>query len=68
MPLDDPIVVVWDAGFTEREVDAVVEAMRAAGLSTPAALIHAAIYNFITRQLDLKIPTDLFGAPVEKRQ
>ncbi len=54
--------------FSDRELDLVVEMMRAAGINTIAGVIHVAMWRFADH-LDLDPPRDLFlAAPHVKRR
>ena len=65
-PLDQPIVAVWEAGFTDEELELAIDMMRAGGLATPGALIHAALYHF-ARQLELDVPIHVFDIGRRRR-
>lgn len=63
-PLDAPIVAVWDCGLTEQELEVALEMMRSAGIASPAALLHAALYHFACHlELDVPIETFDIGRP-----
>lgn len=62
--LDSPIVAIWDAGLTEQELEVAFDMMRAAGIASPSALIHAALYHFACHlELDVPIETFDIGRP-----